>query len=164
MMRELWKKLEVILRLPSATNGKPDALNPGEILKADCHDLRQLAEQIRTHAERAPYPHMAERLRQIALEKQKSAIILKEKILRLGCELEEHSPIIKSGKNHWERMVQDLEDHKALENSFLEQAVRLAEEAPEISALLREVVAAQLPHKEALLDLVARADPQADQS
>ncbi len=164
MMCELWKKLESILRLPSATNGKPHALNPAEILKADYHDLRRLAEQIRTHAERAPYPHMAERLRQIALEKQKSAIVLKEKSLGLGCELEEHSPIIKSGKNHWQRMVQDLEDHKALENSFLEQVVRLAEEAPEISALLREVVAAQRPHKEALLDLVARADPQADQS
>lgn len=164
MMRELWKKLQAILRSPSATNGKSDVLNPGEILKAGYHDLRRLAEQIRAHAERAPYPHMAGRLRQIALEKQKSAIVLKEKSLGLGCELEEHSPIIKSGKNHWERMAQDLEDHKALENSFLEQAVRLAEKTPEISALLREVVGAQRPHKEALLDLVARADPQADQS
>ena len=61
-------------------------------------------------------------------------------------------------------MVQDLQDQKALETSFFERTMRLADEAPEISDLLRKVVDAQLPHKEALLDLVARADPQAELS
>ena len=164
MIRELWKKLQAIVRLASARNGKPDALDPVEVLSIDYQNLRRLAEQIGAHAERAPYPHVAQRLRQIASEKQKTATLLKEKILGLGYDLEESQPIIKSGKNHWERMVQDLEDQKNLETSVLERAVRLADEAPEISALLRKVVAAQLPHKEILLDLVARADPQADQS
>ncbi len=161
MLRELWKKLRAIARAAFARNGKPKVLNPVEILRIDYRALRRLAEQIGTHAERAPYPHVVQRLRQIASEKQKSATLLKEKILSLGYESEGPQPIIKSGKNHWERMVQDLEDQKALETSLLEQAVRLADEVPEISDLLREVVAAQLPHKEILLDLVARADPQA---
>ena len=164
MIRELWKKLQAIVRLASARNGKPNVLEPAEILRIDYRDLRRLAEQIGAHAERAPYPHVAQRLRQIAYEKQKNSTLLKEKILSLGYESEGSQPIIKSGKNHWDRMVQDLEDQKALENSFLEQAVRLADEVPEISNLLRRVVAAQLPHKEILLDLVARADPQAEQS
>jgi len=164
MIRELWKRLQAILRPVSASNGKPKVFEPVEILRRDYHDLQRLAEQIGAHAERAPYPHVAQRLRQIAFEKQKNAAILKEKILSLGHESEGPQPIIKSGKNHWDRMVQDLEDQKTLENSFLEQAVRLADEVPEISDLLRRVVAAQLPHKEILLDLVARADPQATQS
>ncbi|MEK7210483.1 MAG: hypothetical protein AAB070_03600, partial [Candidatus Binatota bacterium] len=107
MIRELWKKLQAIVRLASARNGKPDALDPVEVLSIDYQNLRRLAEQIGAHAERAPYPHVAQRLRQIASEKQKTATFLKEKILSLGYELEESQPIIKSGKNHWERMVQD---------------------------------------------------------
>ena len=164
MIRELWQKLSGILRHASGGNGKSKILDLAEILRTDYHDLRRLAEQLGSHAERAPYPHVAERLRQIASEKRKSTSILKEKLLSLECEVEESPLDLKSGKNHWERMVQDLADQKALENSFLEQAVRLADEAPEISDLLRKVVAAQLPHKEALLDLVARADPQAELS
>ena len=164
MLLQLLKKLQVVRRLAPAGNGKTKGPDPVEILRADYHDLRRLVEQIAIHAERAPYPHVAQRLRQIAYEKQKSATLLKEKILSLGYESEGAQPIIKSGKNHWERMVQDLEDQRTLENSFLEQAVRLADEVPEISDLLRRVVAAQLPHKDILVDLVVRADPQATQS
>jgi hypothetical protein len=59
-------------------------------------------------------------------------------------------------------MVRDLEDQKAFETNLLDQAVSLASDAPEISNLLREIALAQVSHKETLLDLVARADPQAD--
>jgi len=162
MIRELLKKLSAILRCAAARNGKSKATV--EILKADYHDLRRLAEQISNHAEKAPYPHVTQRLRQIASEKRNSTSILKEKLLSLGGGLEEFPLDLKSGKNHWERMVQDLQDQKALETSFFERTMRLADEAPEISDLLRKVVDAQLPHKEALLDLIARADPQAELS
>ena len=162
MIRDLLKKLSAILRCAAARNGKSKATV--EILKADYHDLRRLAEQISNHAEKAPYPHVTQRLRQIASEKRNSTSILKEKLLSLGGGLEEFPLDLKSGKNHWERMVQDLQDQKALETSFFERTMRLADEAPEISDLLRKVVDAQLPHKEALLDLIARADPQAELS
>lgn len=162
MIRELLKKLSAVLRCAAARNGKSKATV--EILKADYHDLRRLAEQISNHAEKAPYPHVTQRLRQIASEKRNSTSILKEKLLSLGGGLEEFPLDLKSGKNHWERMVQDLQDQKALETSFFERTMRLADEAPEISDFLRKVVDAQLPHKEALLDLVARADPQAELS
>ena len=164
MIRELWKKLQAIPRPASARNGKPKIPEPEEILRAGYHDIRRLAEQISSHAERAPYPHVAQRLRQISFEKQNITTILKETILSQGRELGEPQLAIRSGKNHWERMVQDLEDEKALENFLLEEAIHLADEAPVIADLLRRVVAEQLPHKEILLDLVARADPQAEQS
>lgn len=164
MILELVKKMQAIFKPASRENGKPKLLDPVEILRAGYHDLWRLAEQIHSHAERAPYPHVANHLRQIATEKRISASAMREKILNLGGKAEEPKLDLKSGKNHWARMARDLEDQKALENDLLERAVRLAEEAPEISDLLKGIVAAQLPHKEALLDLIARADPQADQS
>ena len=118
MIRDLLKKLSAILRCAAARNGKSKATV--EILKADYHDLRRLAEQISNHAEKAPYPHVTQRLRQIASEKRNSTSILKEKLLSLGGGLEEFPLDLKSGKNHWERMVQDLQDQKALETSFFE--------------------------------------------
>ena len=164
MFLELLKKLRAILKPPSAGNGKPKLLDPVEILRVNCHDLLRLAEQIHAHAQTAPYPHVAQSLRQIALEKRKSANILRETIFNLGGRLDEPQLNLKSGKNHWERISQDIEDQRALESRFLQQSVRLAEEAPEISDLLKRIVAAEALHKEILMDLVMRADPQADQT
>lgn len=164
MIRKVLKKLHAILNPSAASNGKTRHLDPVGILREGCHGLQRLAEQISTHAAKAPYLQVAQRLRQIASEKRDILGILREKILVLGGNLEEPQLILKSGKNHWERMVQDLEDQRALEIFFSEQAVRLADEDPEISDLLRSVLAAQLPHKEIFLDLVVRADPQAEQN
>ncbi len=69
-----------------------------------------------------------------------------------------------SGKNHWARMVKDIEDEKELEDLFLDDALRLGSESPEISDLLRRLVAGKAFHREALQDLVVKADPQAFQS
>lgn len=164
VIRELLKKLRMILKPASGENGKTKLLDPVEMLAISYHDLCRLAEQIETHAKRAPYPHVAQRLRQIAQEKRLSANALRDKILNLGGTLEEPQLNLKSGKNHWERLARDLEDQKALENSLIEQTFRLAGEAPEISDLLKGIAAAHVSHKETLLDLIARADPQAEQS
>lgn len=61
-------------------------------------------------------------------------------------------------------MSRDIEDQKELETRFLEHAVRLVEKAPEISELLKRIVAGEILQKETLSDLIARADPQSDQS
>ncbi len=89
---------------------------------------------------------------------------MKEKISGLLVPIDESQLNLRSGKNHWERMVQDLEDQKTLENKIVIQAASLADEAPELSDLLKGIKAGQLSHKDTLLDLVARADPQADQN
>ena len=163
-MLELFKKVQVIFKPASTQNGKPKALDSIEILKESYYALCSLAEQIYSHADRAPYPHVAQRLRQIAAEKRLSANLLRDKTLSLGERLEEKPPDIKSRRNHWERMVQDLSDQKALENRFLERAALLDEEAPELAELLRDLVVSQRSHKETLLGLITRADPQAEQT
>ena len=160
MIQELLKKLRAKLKVGSTENGRSKPVDPSAALRINYRDLLRLAKQIESHAERAPYPHMAEILRQIAREKKASANALEEEIPALQ-ETEVPHLAIRAGKNHWERMVQDLEDQKVFEENFLQQADLMAEEQPEISHLLREIVSMQAPHKEKLLDLIARADPQA---
>ena len=158
---ELLKGVRGVLKPGAPENGNLQVSDPIEALRRTYHELLRLAEQIRVHAERAPYPHVAARLQQIAIEKRQSANTLREKIRDIGGGWEEPRLDIKSGKNHWERMVRDLEDQRALETSIVDQALTLVADAPEISNLLRRIAAVQVPHRETLLDLVARADPQA---
>lgn len=164
MIRQLCDRLHAILIPASARNGKGKLRRPADALTSGYRDLRRLTEQIKAHAERAPYPHVAARLRQMALEKERAVGALREKILGMGGDLEEPQAAPRSGKNHWERMVQDLEDQKSLEAFLLERAILLADDAPEIGDLLSRIVADQGAHRDILLDLVARADPQAEQS
>ena len=161
---EVFRKLLSILRADIGKDGPVNAKNPLEIVKASYRDLCRLAEQIEDHAQKAPYPHVAQRLKLIAAEKRSIAGLLKDKMLSLGAHPEESKFDIKRGKNHWERIAKDIDDQRALENQFQEYAVLLAEQAPEISDLLERIVADQAHHRESLLDLLARADPQANLS
>ncbi len=154
---QLLKFLRALFHAGTPENGNPS-------LGITYRHLLRLADQILAHAEKAPYPHVAERLRHIALEKQKGANLLKDK-LGSGAEKYSEPPLqAKSGKNHWERMVMDLEDQKALETELLQQATVLSAHAPGTSNLLLKIAAEQAAHKETLLDFVARADPQAELS
>ncbi len=161
MFLPLIKKLGAILK-PQVINKK--AFDSREFLREVFRDLSCLAEQIHTHAEMAPYPNIAQRLRQIAMEKRETVNTMKEKISGLLVPIDESQLNLRSGKNHWERMVRDLEDQKTLENKLVIRAASLADEAPELSDLLKGIKAGQLSHKDTLLDLVVRADPQADQN
>ncbi|HEX9443737.1 MAG TPA: hypothetical protein VGA73_06435 [Candidatus Binatia bacterium] len=144
-------------------NGKPAAGDPLEILKESRRDLVRLADQIARHAEKAPYPHMAAELRRMAGEKRASADLLGDKVPLAGPP--EESPLdLPSGKNHWERMAQDLNDQNALDNRLVERAARLRETAPELADRLERIAASDRRHAKLLMDLIARADPQADQT
>jgi hypothetical protein len=158
-MIELFRKVREILR-----NGKSKSTEPADILMESYRDLCSLAEQISRHADRAPYPHVARLLRRIAQEKRSSADLLRDKLLGAGTTLEDIALEIRSGKNHWERITQDLNDHRALEARLLERAALINERAPETAELLGQIAASQRPHTEVLLDLIARADPQAEQT
>ena len=163
-MIELFKKVREVLRRASMHNGRSKTTDPVAILTESYRDLLSLAAQISNHADRAPYPHVARLLRRIAQEKQSSADVVRQKLVGSRTSQEEVPFEIKSGKNHWERMAQDLNDHRALEARLLERAALLDEEAPEMAELLRQIGASHRPHMEALLDLIARADPQAEQT
>jgi len=160
----IWNRIRSLFGASSKRNGHREPLDLIGTLIDDYHHLRRLARQIEAHAERAPYPYMTERLKQIAIEKDEEAGVLKERIIKLGGQPKEVELDLHSGKNHWARMVQDIEDEKELEDRFLDDALRLGSEAPEIGDLLRQLVAGKAFHREALQDLVVKADPQAYQS
>lgn len=145
-------------------NGETQRSDPIDLLKNSYHRLCVLAKQLDDHAEKAPYPQVAARLRQMAAEKRASAGRLRESIARLETAVDEPAREGRSARNHWERVVHDLQDQKALESSLFDQAMLLSEEKPEFAELLRAVAASQHPHTDTLLDLVARADPQAEQT
>jgi bacterioferritin (cytochrome b1) len=163
-MSVLREKLKALFKFKAQGNGTSTTHDPVEILHLSYRDLLRLARQIDAHADQAPYPHVAQLLRRMASEKRQRAETLKEKILSLGGDTGDGDPEIRLGKNHWERINRDIEDQRLLESQFLERGSLLAEDAPEASSLLQQIVTAELSHKEILLDLLARADPQADQT
>ena len=134
------------------------------VLADDYRELARLANQLKLHAEKAPYPFVGERLREMAAEKEKSIGLLFENIEQLGARVAKFDSSIPSGRNHWERMHQDVEDQKRVEARLTDDVSYLALEAPEHSQMLRQLVEVERRHKAALLDLLARADPQAEQT
>ena len=134
------------------------------VLADDYRELARLANQLKLHAEKAPYPFVSERLREMAAEKEKSIGLLFENIEQLGARVAKFDSSIPSGRNHWERMHQDVEDQKRVEARLTDDVSYLALEAPEHSQMLRQLVEVERRHKATLLDLLARADPQAEQT
>jgi hypothetical protein len=163
MMEQLVQRILAKFKPGSVGNGRRKSVDPTQALAKSYENLLRLAGQIESHGEKAPYPHIALQLRQIAREKREFAEMMKQRMGAAQEPVEEIHAAIKSGKNHWERMVQDLQDHKSLDEELNRVADLWAERSPETSRLLREITALQGPHKDKLLDLIARADPQAYQ-
>ncbi|MGH7832447.1 MAG: hypothetical protein ACREQK_02285 [Candidatus Binatia bacterium] len=138
--------------------------SPEMILTGLYRQAFNLAEQIRVHADQAPYAHIASQLREMAVKKQKNVEVLRDRLVSLGAEVQRFQPGIQSGRNHWERMTKDLETQKAFEGALRDHASLLAERAPELSRLLIGIANSERPHKETLFQFVMRADPQASLS
>lgn len=133
-------------------------------LMEDYRSLARLAKQIRVHADYAPYPFVAERLRQIAGEKERSLAALEEKIERLGGRAPKPDYSALMPKNHWARMSQDVAEQNSLKAQLIDDASYLAVESPESNVLIRQIVETEAGHERLLMDLLARADPQATQT
>jgi hypothetical protein len=137
---------------------------PIEALISAYNQLLQLAAQIGSHAEAAPYPHVAKRLHNIAAEKRASAQRLKNVIDSRRAWVPEAGKLTVAGKNHWERLGHDLADQRAFENFLARSEPRLSAEFPEVAEFLLELRNSQVAHREALAELIALADPQATQT
>jgi hypothetical protein len=139
------------------------SLTPVEALTAIYSRLTQLAGQLEDHADCAPYPYVASRLRQIAREKQNNAASIKQHIERRGGWVTEVSIVPASGKNHWQRMMRDLNDQRELEHFLYLCEPRLTRDSPELVDLLQRLTVSEAAHRAALIQLLAAADPQAPQ-
>ena len=158
LLKTLWKR-------PSGRHGRHKRLDLVTALKEDYQDLLRLAQQVRVHADMAPYPAVSERLNQIAVEKEASAGSLREKIFGFGAMVNDETGLdLFKGKNHWDRMVRDLEDQRNLEDLLRDDMIFLDQGSTEVNELLGKIVASEATHRNAFQDLLAKADPQATQS
>ena len=165
MIAQIVRKLREFF-LPEATNdGYMGYSNePVELLIWLYNRLTNLADQLQKHAESAPYPHVSDGLRRMADEKQRSAVLVKDKIESLRGWVKESKAGLASGRNHWERVTKDLQDQRALESFLSIKEARLVQDSPDIAQLLRRIAITERAHRKILEELVARADPQAHQT
>lgn len=130
-------------------------------LLTDYQEEVRLTRQIRDHAEKAPYPSMGEALKSVAAEQERHARLLQEKILSLGGQVGEIVGEAKGGKNSWARLTHDLQDCKALEKRYIEQAVRWDPEMPDVVELLRTLERETVRQCALLRELALRSDSHA---
>lgn len=162
MLGYLFKKFEELL-LPERAS-KDGVREPVDALQLIYQRISQLAQQIDSHAELAPYPQVAARLRQIAREKHDSGTRLKKIIENLHGSITEETLNAATGKNHWQRLLRDLEDQKALDDLLFRYEYMLTREVPEVADFLPELKATHEAHRRSLTQLIAVADPQATQT
>ena len=164
MFRYLFKKLEELLLPERQTNNGARYLEPVDALRLIHQRISQLAQQIESHAETAPYPQVAERLRRIANEKWDSGNRLKQIIEKLHGSIPEQLQFSATGKNHWQRLIRDLEDQKELDDLLSRYEFALSRQLPEITDFLQELKTMDDAHRQSLTQLIAVADPQAAQT
>lgn len=164
MFSYLFRKIEEFLLPERQTNGT-GYLEPLDAVRLIYQRISQLAEQIESHAELAPYPQAAERLRHIAGDKRDIANRLKQIIEALhGPITEKELRLPATGKNHWQRLVRDLEDQRKLDDLLSRYEFPMTRQFPQISDFLRELKTVHEAHLRSLAQLSAVADPQATQT
>lgn len=131
-------------------------------LAAAYHDELRVAQQLRLHAERVPYPNLVARVLALADRSDAHAGLLRERATQLGGAVDASGAgAPRSGHNYWERLTVDLEDLRAQSKRYLELAQHWDIEDAETAALF-----ARLAHEDAAMcrvlgDLIARSDPHA---
>jgi hypothetical protein len=164
MFRYLFKKLEELLLPERTTDDGRGVLGPMDAVQLIHERNSQLAQQIEFHAQLAPYPQVAERLRRIASEKLAIGNRLKDIIEHLHGSIAERTQAVAGGKNHWQRLIKDLEDQNALDDLVSRYEFSLSRQFPELANFLGDLKTLHQTHRRSLTQLVAVADPQATQT
>jgi bacterioferritin (cytochrome b1) len=136
----------------------------GNLLTSLIDDYREemrMIHQLQDHAQRAPYPQMAEKLQALAEEERKQAETLKERISSLGGSVDQEALETKSGWNHWERLMVDLDDERTQRTRYQDQAILSGIEALDLREQLLEFAQEEARHINVLRDLILRSDPHA---
>jgi rubrerythrin len=164
LLRGLLTKLQEFLLPERSRNGAAGYTEPIDVLLAVYQRMSRLAAQIESHAELAPYPHVAERLHQIAREEHEIANRLKRIVGTLHGSIRERSLPPATGKNHWQRLIRDLEDQRDVDNILAQYEFTLIPQIPDTADLLHQIKSTHSLHRLSLQELIAVADPQASQT
>lgn len=119
--------------------------------------------QFRGHAKRMTYPQFRERLLRIAEEENAHVEWLRRQILTLGGAIPEKPLPVREGHNPWENLRIDAEGEQRDEGiEVMYQIYAVAERTnPQIAEGLRRMHEEEKRHREQILDMLMRTDPQA---
>lgn len=121
-----------------------------------------LARQLEQHADRAPYPQVAERLREIVADQEANVRRIGARLAELGRnEPANGAGATKDGRSAWERLRVSLEVYRGLIRQLSQLHARWDDERPEDAGLVRSLRDRAVAHREVLADLLARSDPHA---
>jgi hypothetical protein len=121
-----------------------------------------LARQLAEHADRAPYPQVTARLREIVAQQEENLRRLSARLAVLGRNAPENGRhAIRDGRSAWERLRVSLEDYRILIRKLAQLKARWDDERPEDAALVAALRDNAVAHREVLVDLLARSDPHA---
>lgn len=121
------------------------------------------ARQLARHAEMAPQGYSTDALKELAAAEEKQTERLRAALRAAGATVPAvpTAALPPGALNHWGRLLQDLEAHRASARRLRELAVQFAEILPTTAELFDELCREESIHCERLRTLIARADPQA---
>ena len=152
-LREGWQQFFAAL-LPDQHQKLLDILR--QVYREEAEDVVLLTQ----HAARLRYPQFREQLLRIAEEEQAQVTWLRDKLLALGGDIPELSITPQEAKNTWEALLIDLEEEKRSLMDLLE-AMHLAEQVdPELAEGLRRIREAERQHREEILEILVKSDPE----
>jgi bacterioferritin (cytochrome b1) len=117
--------------------------------------------QFQRHAERMHYPQFREKLLRIAKEEQKHAQWLAGRIIALGGHVPYISFTPEEGLNSWGRLRLDLDEEKRCISDLTERMAIVERLDPETAKVLRHILEEEKNHRETIIDMLMRSDPQA---
>jgi len=116
--------------------------------------------QFRGDAERISYPQFRDKLLQIAGQEEKHAEWLKARIIVLGGEVPRVSFTPQQGLNSWERLRLDGVRERRCIWDLEEQLLTVEQVDSETAELLRHIVEEEKKHREEIVEMMMRSDPQ----
>jgi rubrerythrin len=151
-----WKTLGGILGFSS--DGRQSV---HEILAQRYVEERQHARQLAYHAERMQYPQFRERLSAIAADEARHAQWVAEKIRALGGTPPNVPEISLAGRNSWQSLLADLEEHRQCAAELLMQISRVKADFPAVADTLQRIYDESVQHRAEIREMLMRSDPQA---
>jgi hypothetical protein len=151
-----WQRL-----IGGGPSGEKDPRDLLPELLANYTEEARLARQIRAHADQAPHQAGAQQLRRVADAQDRVVRLLAEKVAVLGGTPGDNAGPIKTGKNHWARVVHDMEDNHALGQRYNEQMIHWDPDCPDAAELFHTLNQEKIRINIRLRDIALRADPHA---
>ncbi len=125
-------------------------------------EYRRLERQLDEHAERAPYPHVAGRLKALLATEEVNAASVAARLAELGRYAETNGAVVlRDGASNWERLLGTLEDYRSLVRHLGQLKARWHDDRPEDAMLVSGLRDQASRNRSEISDMIARADPHA---